>query len=133
MLFAGLRRQHTFAEAGRGIARQWQEFVAQPVLPGRVGDRRYGVMCGSSAAGIEYMCGVEVSSFTDVPADVGRVRVPEQRYAVFAHHGPPASIAATWEGILAWFDRTTLQSAHKPDFEVYVPGSDMIEVYVGVV
>lgn len=133
MLFAGLRRQHTFEAAGRGIAQQWQEFMAQPALAGRVGDRRYGVMCGSSPAGIEYMCGVEVASFTDVPADVGRVRVPEQRYAVFEHRGAPASIGSTWEAILAWFDRTTLQSAHKPDFEVYVPGSDTIEVYVGVV
>ena len=133
MLFAGLRRQHTFAEAAQGIAAQWREFNAQAALPGRVGASAYGVMCGSSPTGIEYMCAVEVASLAEMPAGTGRMRVPAQRYAVFEHRDGAASVVSTWQRILAWLEHGAYASAEQPDFEVYRPDSGLIEIWIGVV
>lgn len=136
MLLGGLRRRHDFASSEQGIARQWREFLPGD-LPGRTGGELFGVICGGDATGIEYMCAVEVGSLAALP-EVGRMRVPSQLYAVFAH-APGSSLRATWEGILAWLAGGDYQSAHRPDFERYPPGADPlispggIEVWVGVV
>ncbi len=136
-LFGGLRRQHTFAGADAGIARQWQDFLAGDDVPGRVGQAYFGVLCGSSPDGIEYMCAVEVASLTDLPDGLGRMRVPPQPYAVFLHpHEAP--LRGTWEAVLAWLARGPWQSAHRPDFERYPtadalrPAAAGIEVWVSV-
>ena len=46
MLFAGIRRKHTFANMADGIPRQWQDFVKLGKLPGQVGTTTYGAICG---------------------------------------------------------------------------------------
>ena len=67
------------------------------------------------------------------------MRVPAQRYAVFAHRGPVSELRFTWQQILEWLPSSEFESAHKPDFEVYGPRIDPlvavggIEVWVGVV
>jgi AraC family transcriptional regulator len=139
MLLGGLRQRHELAAADLDLARQWQEFKSRPELPGRVGANCYGVMCGADSAGFEYMCGVEVESFVGLPAETGRMRVPAQRYAVFAHHARTATLRFTWLQILEWLASGDFESAHAPDFELYGPDSDPIggvgavEVWVGVV
>jgi predicted transcriptional regulator YdeE len=133
MLLAGLRRRHTFTDAALGIAQQWREFAAATPTAGRIGANSYGVMCGSSPTGIEYMCAVEVASFADVPAGTGRMRVPAQRYAVFEHRGGAATVPATWRRILDWLSGGDYASAEQPDFELYRPDSEVIEVWIGVV
>ncbi len=139
MLLAGLRRRHDFAAAEAGITAQWREFLAWDAVPGRTGAELYGVMCGGDATGLEYMCGVEVGSLAGLPGEMGRMRVPAQRYAIFVHHGQGASLRSTWERILEWLATGPYDSAHTPDFELYAPGSDPlaeageIEVWVGVV
>lgn len=122
MLLAGLRRTHPFAEAERGIERQWTDFGTFDGLTGRIGTDRYGVMCGAGPGGFEYMTAVRVTSFDGLPEGAGRMRVPPQRYAVFVHPDAEGPLRTTWERIFAWLDRGDYASAHRPDFEVYVPG-----------
>lgn len=139
MLLGGLRQRHEFAAADLDLARQWQEFRSRPELPGRIGTNCFGVMCGADSTGFEYMCGVEVESFASLPAGTGRMRVPAQRYAVFAHDGHTSSLRSTWLQIFEWLSSGDFESAHAPDFELYGPGSDPlggvggVEVWVGVV
>jgi predicted transcriptional regulator YdeE len=139
MLLGGLRQRHEFAAAGAGMVDQWRTFLAQTEVPGRRGSNLYGVICGSDSLGLEYMCGIEVESFAGLPEGTGRMRVPAQRYAVFAHRGPASALRLTWQQILEWLPSSEFESAHKPDFEVYGPRIDPlaavggIEVWVGVV
>jgi len=135
MLMAGLRRRHTLATAGAGIAEQWREFLAAAPIADRVGSSYYGIMCGSDGATLEYMCGVEVPSFGSLSSDIGRMKIPPQRYAVFSHPDG-ATLETTWRRILQWLDGGAYESAHRPDFERYssTPGDGgTIEVWVGVV
>ncbi len=139
MLLAGLRQRHDFSAAALGIVDQWRQFLTRDEVPGRIGPNLYGVMCGSDATSLEYMCGAEVESLAGLPEDTGRMRVPVQHYAVFAHRGHVSALGSTWQRILAWFPQSGYESAHKPDFEVYGPRVDPlaavggIEVWVGVV
>ena len=120
MLLGGLRRHHAFAESGRNIPGQWQQFEALGQIPGQVGESTYGVMCGHDPTGIEFMCGTEVASFVGLPAELGGMRIAAQHYAVFMHSGPASSLLMTWERIVReWLPGSGYQSAHKPDFEVH--------------
>lgn len=138
-LLGGLRQRHELAAAETGIAEQWRQFKALDPLPGELNSNLYGVMCGHDTTGFEYMCGVEVESLAGLPEGIGRMRVPAQRYAVFAHLGPASTLRATWQQILEWLSSGPYASAHTPDFEVYGPGVDPldgtggIEIWVGVV
>ena len=122
MLLAGLRRHHAFDDAATTIPRQWAELAAVLPLPGQVGATTYGVICGSVPAErtFEYMSGVEVAAFDVVPRELGRMRVPAQRYAVFTHHGHVAGLRATWDAIWQdWLPRSGHRPANTPDFERY--------------
>ena len=141
MLFGGLRRQHTFAETAQSIPRQWQDFLALGRLPGQLGATAYGAICGGDVAAhtMEYMCAVEVESFDALPKELGRMRVPAVRYAVFAHAGNVATIQDTWRRILGiWLPSSGMQSAETPDFEVYkerfdgATGEGGVEIWLGV-
>jgi AraC family transcriptional regulator len=129
MLLGGLRRRHAFAAAESGVAEQWRQFQSQPEIGGRVGQNLYGVMCGADSTGFEYLCGVEVESLAALADGTGRMRVP----------GGASTLRSTWQQILSWLASGAYASAHKPDFELYPPGtdpltaSDTIEVWVGVV
>ena len=136
MNLAGSRRRHLFADADRGTREQWDGFEALLRGIARVDELAYGVLCGADEAGFEYMCGVEVPSFAGLAAEVGRMRVPEQRYAVFAHPDgtPPGS---TWMAVFEWLDSSGFVSAHTPDFEVYRSVQDArarsgAEIWLGV-
>ncbi|HEX6911601.1 MAG TPA: GyrI-like domain-containing protein [Longimicrobium sp.] len=140
MLLAGLRRQHTFADAARGIAAQWRELREGPPVPHRQGGVAYGVLCGGDPAAqvMEYMCAVEVSEFD--AAHAGRMRVPPQRYAVFEHAGPAAALQATWLAIWnEWLPRSGYGMANGPEFEVYDErfdprtGTGVVEVWTSIV
>lgn len=139
MLLGGLRRHHEFVAAERTIAAQWQQFLADDEVAGRIGEHAFGVMCGADATGFEYMCAVEVRALSDLPGALGKMRVPVQRYAVFEHHGSTQSLRSSWQNALAWLAASDFESAHKPDFELYEPPanplspSEGIEIWLGVV
>ncbi|HUQ53476.1 MAG TPA: GyrI-like domain-containing protein [Gammaproteobacteria bacterium] len=141
MLLAGIRRQHTFAGMGKDIPRQWDDFLELGTLPEQVGATAYGAICGgdSQTQTMEYMCAVEVRSFDSVPKDLGRMRVPAVRYAVFRHAGNVATIQSTWQEVLSkWLPSSGLRSANTPDFEVYgerfdgATGDGGVEIWLGV-
>ena len=84
---------------------RWQRRHSRPVaalsptvenIPGRIGKVAYGVCCnGDDAGNFDYIAGVEVSDFSDLPREFSRVRIPEQRYAVFTHRDHISTIRRT--------------------------------------
>ena len=141
MLFAGIRRHHAFARASEDIPRQWRDFEKLDKLPGQVGTTAYGGICGGDpkTQTMEYMCAVEVASFDGLPKELGRMRVPAARYAVFLHADNVSTVRATWDQILSqWLPSSGMRSANTPDFEVYderfdpVTGLGGVEIWVSV-
>ena len=62
--------------AGAGIPNQWQRFhQSVDNIPGRIGKVAYGVCCnGDDAGNFDYIAGVEVSDFSDLPREFSRVQ-----------------------------------------------------------
>ncbi len=121
LLIAGLGQRYSF-ETNHGIPHQWQRF--QPYIgniPGQVGDTAYGVCCNADGAGnFEYIAGVEVANFDDLPSEFSRVRIPAQRYAVFTHRDHVSRLRATVYTIWnKWLPSSGHEHADAPDFELY--------------
>jgi AraC family transcriptional regulator len=140
MLMAGLRRQHACSNSFQTIPEQWLAFQKLGRLPGQVGTTAYGIICSGNPESIEYMCGVEVADFKGLPEELGRLRVAEQRYAVFWHAEPIWTIQKTWSAILGeWLPSSGFESAHKPDFELYderfdpATGLGGLEIWISIV
>ncbi len=95
-LVAGLAERIT-CDNGAVIPGLWHRFprgVAD--IPGRIGNVAYGVCCNSDDSGnFDYIAGVGVADFSDLPRRFGRVRIPAQRYAVFTHRDHISSIRRT--------------------------------------
>ena len=119
MLCVGIRRRHSYVDPSATITRQWQDFRELGPVQGARGDTTYGIMCGADAESFEYMTGVEVSDFAEAPADLGRIRIPAQTYAVFVAPDA-ASIGATWMAVWQeWLPRSAYEMANTPEFERY--------------
>lgn len=121
LLVAGLGERYRF-ETNHGIPLQWQRFVPYiGNIPGQAGTVTYGVCCNSDGAGnFEYITAVEVSSFDDLPAELRRVRIPAQRYAVFTHRDHISSMRCTVYTIWnKWLPASGYEVADAPDFERY--------------
>lgn len=82
---------------GAVIPGLWHRFHQEVAdIPARVGQVAYGVCCnGDDAGNFDYIAGVEVAEFSDLPRRFARIRIPEQRYAVFTHAEHVASIRRT--------------------------------------
>ena len=141
MLLAGIRRHYAFAEMAKGIPVQWEDFQKLGPLPTQVGTTAYGAICGGDpkTEQMEYMCAVEVQSFDAVSKELGRMRVPAVRYAVFLHEGNVRTIQATWKQIFStWLPNSGMRSANTPDFELYderfdgATGDGGVEIWLGV-
>jgi AraC family transcriptional regulator len=121
LLIAGLGERYD-SESCAGIPAQWQRFLPHiGNIPGQVGRAAYGVLCNSDDAGnTEYISGVEVSDFSRIPSDWSRIRIPEQRYAVFTHRDHISAIRRTWFTIFnKWLPESGLQVSGGPEFERY--------------
>ena len=121
LLIAGIGARYT-CDAIAGIPSQWQRFLPHfDHVPWQIGRAAYGVCCNSDDAGsFDYVCGVEVRDFSRVPADWSRVRIPEQKYAVFAQPGHVSMIRSTWNTIWnEWLPNSGYEVADAPDFERY--------------
>jgi AraC family transcriptional regulator len=119
LLIAGLGERYTF-ETNQGIPFQWQRF--RPYIgniAGQIGGTTYGVCCNSDGTGhFEYLAGVEVSGFTELPRELSRIRIPEQRYAVFSHRGHVSTMRSTVYTIWnKWLPASGYKVADAPDFE----------------
>jgi AraC family transcriptional regulator len=121
LLIVGLGERYT-CESSKAIPSQWQRFGPHiDNIPGQVGKVAYGVCCNSDEAGnFDYICGVEVSDFSDVPAEFARLRIAPQRYAVFRHRDHISSIRRTVNTIWSkWLPESGHEVADAPDFERY--------------
>ncbi len=120
-LVAGLSVRYDYESCGGGIPAQWQRFG--PYLgnvPGQIGSIAYGLRYNSDDSGLDYLCGVEVGEFSQLPPELSRVRVPANRYAVFTHSGHISAIRSTWYTIWnKWLPKSGHRLADAPDFERY--------------
>src|SRR5262249_28317625 len=82
MLVAGVSERIS-ADNSAVIPALWHRFHQDVQdFPGRIGTVAYGVCCnGDDAGNFDYIAGVEVADFSDLPREFSRVRLPEQRYA----------------------------------------------------
>lgn len=121
LLIAGLSERYT-EDTSAGIPAQWQRFVPYiGKVPGQVGQTSYGICRNADGAGsFDYVCGVEVSDFANVPEPLVRLRIPAQRYAVFVHRGHITAIRNTLNTIWnRWLPASGIQVVDAPDFERY--------------
>ena len=139
-LFAGIGARYS-AETCAAIPSQWQKFVPHlGAIASQLGRATYGLVCNSDDEGnVEYICAVEVSGFTGIPEDWRRVRIPEQRYAIFPHEGHVSAIRCTWLAIFnKWLPESGYRVTGGPELERYsekfdpVAGVGGIEIWIPI-
>jgi AraC family transcriptional regulator len=139
-LVAGVSGRFTH-ENGAGIPLLWQRYHHEiDAVPNRVGKVAYGVCCnGDDAGNFDYIAGVEVAEFSDLPRRFARIRISEQRYAVFTHADHVASIRRTVNTIWnRWLPGSGMKAADAPNFERYdetfdpATGNGGLEIWVPV-
>jgi AraC family transcriptional regulator len=121
LLVAGISERYT-CESGAAIPGQWQHFhQSVDHIPGRIGKVAYGVRCnGDDAGNFDYIAGVEVSDFSDLPRQFSSIRIPAQKYAVFSHRDHVSGIRRTVNTIWNhWLPSSGLKAADAPNFERY--------------
>ena len=140
ILVAGLS-ERVSQDNGAGIPGLWQRFHQSVAdIPGRIGQVAYGVCCnGDDAGNFDYIAGVEVPDFSDLPREFSRVRIPEQRYAVFTHRDHISTIRRTISTIWnQWLPASGLKAADAPNFERYdenfdpLTGNGGLEIWLPV-
>ena len=119
----------------------WQRFAPYiGHIHGEVGSVAYGLLCNSDDSGhMDYVAGVEVSDFSDLPREFASVRIPQQRYAVFTHRDHVSTIRRTINTIWnSWLPASNLKAADAPSFECYdenfdpLTGNGGFEIWVPV-
>ena len=118
ILIAGLRKIYV-PTALLGIPAQWQAFAPHiGKIHGQVGGTAYGV-CWQAADGsnIEYLSGVEVSTFAGLPDDFTVVSLPATKYAVFPHRAHVSKLYETCDAISKWLPESGHESAAAADPE----------------
>jgi AraC family transcriptional regulator len=142
-LVAGLSERIT-CDNGAMIPGMWARFHQEVAdIPARVQEKNqvaYGVCCnGDDSGNFDYIAGVEVTDFSDLARRFGRIRIPEQRYAVFTHTDHVASIRRTVTTIWnQWLPASGLKAADAPNFERYdekfdsMTGNGGFEIWVPV-
>ncbi|SFK15749.1 AraC family transcriptional regulator [Bradyrhizobium sp. Gha] len=143
-LVAGLGERIS-CDNGAVIPGMWARFHQEVAdIPERIGRGKeqvaYGVCCnGDDAGNFDYIAGVEVTDFSDLPRGLTRIRIPEQRYAVFTHTEHVASVRRTVNAIWnQWLPASGLKAADAPNFERYdekfdpVTGNGGFEIWIPV-
>lgn len=140
LLVAGVGERYT-CDSSAAIPGQWQRFhQSVDNIPARIGKVAYGVCCnGDDAGNFDYITGVEVADFSDLPREFARVRIPEQKYAVFTHAEHISSIRRTVNTIWNhWLPASGMKAADAPNFERYdekfdpSTGSGGLEIWIPV-
>jgi len=120
LLVAGLGERYAFDNLA-GLPGLWQRFGEHlGHVPGQVGGIAYGVCHNTDDTGFDYIAGVEVADFSSLPTNFSRVRVTEQRYAVFTHSGHVSTVRGTFMAIFNdWLPKSGYRSADAAVFERY--------------
>jgi len=124
LLIAGLSERYTHATSA-AIPSQWQKFMRYiGQVPGQVGNVAYGVFHNTDESGnMDYMTGVEVTDFSEVPKELARLRVPEHLYAIFWHQGHVSGVRGTMNAIWNhWLPQSGYEAADAPGLERYDEG-----------
>jgi AraC family transcriptional regulator len=119
LLIAGLEERYTW-ETSKAAPAQWQRFV--PYLGNisrQVGRTTFGVSHnGDDEGNFDYIAGVEVADFSDLPAAFSRLRIGPQKYAVFSHREHISTIRRTVKTIWSkWLPESGHEVADAPNFE----------------
>src|SRR5689334_2234559 len=139
-LVAGIGDRFSY-ESSAGIPGLWARFHQYvDGLPGRIGKVAYGVCTNPDDSGnFDYIAGVEVADFSDLPREFARVRIPEAKYAVFIHAEHISSIRRTVHTIWnLWLPISGMKAADAPSFERYdekfdpATGNGGLEIWVPV-
>jgi AraC family transcriptional regulator len=121
LLIAGLGERYT-CETSKAIPAQWQRLLPDfGNISGQVGRTAYGVCCnGDDEGNFDYIAGVEVADFSDLPANFSRVRIAAQKYAVFFHREHVSTVRRTVNTIWSkWLPESGHEVADAPSFERY--------------
>jgi len=138
LLIAGLSERYD-CDSSKAIPAQWQRFMPYiGNIPGQIGRMAYGVCCNSDEEGnFDYICGVEVADFSELPPELARLRIPARRYAVFTHRDHISTIRRTVNTIWnKWLPESGYEVADAPDFERYGPefnpetGTGGVEIWI---
>ena len=128
LLIAGLGERYS-SDTHQHIPALWRRL--QPHLgsvPGQVfpggggkGGRTFGVCHNiDDDCNFDYLAGVEVSGFSDLPAEFSRLRIPPQRYAIFTHRehvSTMRNVAVTiWT---KWLPESGYEAVDAPYLEYY--------------
>ena len=141
LLVAGIGERCNHENGGAGIPNQWQQFHhSVDHIPARVGKVAYGVCCnGDDAGNFDYVAGVEVADFSDLPREFAHVRIPEQKYAIFTHTEHISTIRRTVNTIWNhWLPVSGFKAADAPNFERYdekfdpLTGNGGLEIWIPV-
>jgi AraC family transcriptional regulator len=140
-LIAGIGERCTHENGGAGIPNQWQRFHQEVAdIPDRVGKVAYGVCCnGDDSGNFDYIAGVEVADFSELPREFSRARIAEAKYAVFTHADHISTIRRTVNTIWNhWLPASGLKVADAPNFERYdedfdpLTGNGGLEIWIPV-
>src|SRR5204862_6627249 len=99
-------------------------------VPGQRGAATYGVCLGMAPSGdsYQYLAAVEVADLATIAADLTGIRLPAQRYAMFACTAHITEIAATVRAVLQdWLPGSGHRGGDMPDLvERYGPSFDSL-------
>jgi AraC family transcriptional regulator len=123
LLLAGLVARYN-QQASAAIPSQWEKL--QPFLghvPKQVGHTAYGACYNTDQEGnFDYLCGVEVGDFSELPDGFATLRVPAHRYAVFRQSEHISTIRRTLSAIWSkWLPEPGHRPADAPTLERYGP------------
>jgi AraC family transcriptional regulator len=123
LLLAGLVARYN-QQTSAGIPSQWERL--HPYLgdlPKRVDEAAYGACYNTDEEGnFDYIAGVEVRDFSDVPEKFATLRVPAHRYAVFRQSEHISAIRRTFSAIWSkWLPECGHKPADAPVLERYGP------------
>ena len=126
MLVVGLLERHSF-ESMQQIPAQWEKFMAHyGEIPDKVHPIPLGITTNMDEDGnFDYVCGVEVSKFSNNPGGFVNLRIPPQTYAVFQHREHVSKIPVTYGAILnKWLPQNNRIAADGPTFERHLETFD---------
>jgi AraC family transcriptional regulator len=119
LLIAGLGERYTW-ESSKAIPAQWQRLLPYlGTIPRQLGGTTFGVSCnGDDEGNFDYIAGTEVTDFSGLPTAFSRLRLGEQKYAVFAHREHISAIRRTVCTIWTrWLPDSGHEAADAPGFE----------------
>jgi AraC family transcriptional regulator len=122
LLIAGLGDRYSHPTS-KNIPALWQRLAPYlGAVPGQVRAKgaAFGVCYNMDDDGFDYLAGVEVSGFSDLPSEFSRLRIPAQRYAIFSHREHVSTIRSVCMTIWTkWLPESAHEAADAPLLEHY--------------